>query len=632
MAHIFTDSQVHEYSLIRGCFCLLIFTLFLQLSAQQAPDKKVDKLIQKADQAVENRDFAKARTLLHDAIQRNPSYARSYEKMFTALKVSRKDDEIHDLQLKYIDQVPAEFLDKRVWRSLASYEFSKGNYVDAQEFLKKSDSADDILSKSIEFSLKEIANPKSIELNELPNEVNGSKFQYLPVLTIDKRTMLFTSRKGDNSDEDILISYLDDSWTTAQSISDRINTPYNEGACTISADGRILVFTACEGRGTFGNCDLYMATRNGDEWTEGKNLGKNVNSRFWDSQPSLSADGRTLFFVSNRPGGIGGRDIWVTELNEGVWLPAKNLGPIVNTSQDDTTPFIHADGKSLFFSSNGHIGLGGFDLLKSRFENNSWSRPENLGYPLNTFHDEVSLFVTSDGLDAYFAKEESTGSKVNSSRIFTYSLKQLQNVPSVKYLTGHVFDAKTKMPLEADIELINLTDESKAYQTSSDAKNGSYFFVLPPGTDYGAFVEKQGYLFEELSFSVDTSDQADSLNFYLKPIESGASMILKNIYFAFNSDELNTKSTVELQKLAELMKANPNIQIEVSGHTDNVGTKHYNIDLSERRARRVYEQLITLGVNKNRLSWIGLGDTQPIASNSTENGRASNRRIEFRIK
>lgn len=618
--------------MIRLVICLFLLAASLSGEAQQTTDKKTLKLISKADELLADRSFSKARDVLIDAIERDPKFEKAYQKLFITLRVLAQDEDLISWQQRYIEDVPLEFLDSRIWQNLASYHHSKGEYSKALELISNVDKPDSVLLHSINFSIETLANPDEIVVSELPSELNPLQFQYLPVLTLDGQTLIFTGIKSDGQDEDIYQTTFDGTkWQTAESISAQINTPYNEGACTISADGRTLIFTACEGRRTFGSCDLFIAKKEGDEWVEIRNMGKNVNSRFWDSQPTLSADGRTLYFVSNRPGGVGGKDIWKSKLEGDSWSHPENLGSPVNTKRDESTPFIFADDRTLFFSSNGHIGLGGFDLYCVESLQSEDRSIKNLGSPVNTHNDEVSLFVSSDGQKGYFAKEIIENGRVVSSRLQSYELDSKPIIQGVHYLTGIVSDLKTKEVLSADIELVNLKSREVEYKTSSDPKSGRYFLVLPPGQDYGIFVERSGYLLEELSFITGTKTITDTVDFQLKPIEVGANMVLQNIYFDFDSDQIKPESLEELERVLRLLRNHPNLQVQISGHTDNVGEEGYNQDLSERRAIAVVNYLIGNGIKESRLTTKGFGSSAPRTTNNSESERQKNRRIEFEI-
>ena len=618
--------------MIKAIFCVLIFVASLICPGQQQNDKKAIKMVAKAKEAIKERKFEVGVDFLLEAIGRDSSYAEAYVRLFGIFSRLQKPSKIHQFQLLYVKNVSENELDPQIWQSLASYEFAIGSYLSARDYLAKTKKKDSVLDKSISFAIEELKRPDSLKIHELPKEVNRFRYQYLPVLTVDSRTLIFTAREDDLSDENIVVSTLEGgNWSVPLPISENITTPYNEGASTISADGRLLIFTACEGRKGFGNCDLYISKKVGENWSVPKNLGKNVNSRFWDSQPSLSADGKTLYFASNRPGGEGGRDIWVSSYAASGWATPKNLGSFVNTNRDETTPFIHPDNHTLLFSSNGHVGMGGFDLLKSEESNGLWGNTQNIGYPINTFQDEVSLFITSDGRHAYFAKEEKHGGAIKSSKLVSYAIKDNNLVSGVTYLTGTIKDAKTKLPLTATLELVDLSNQSHLFSTESDPISGKYFIVLPSGQDFGAFIEKEGYLFQDVSFESIDEKSSDTMDIYLDPLEIGAKVVLENIYFAFDSDEMNQKSHEELMRVVKLLKRYPRLQVEISGHTDDVGSLQHNQNLSERRAKKVHDFLVHENIKKNSISFTGYAHIQPQATNATASGRAKNRRIEIKI-
>jgi OmpA-OmpF porin, OOP family len=617
---------------------ILFLILSWSLSAQHAPDKRAVALVTKAQELLKKRDFPGAESALRQAIGRDSTYAEAYLRLINIYNVQlRQLDKGFQIQRHYVRHVPADKLNPRVVENMAQYALNNGYYHDAAFYLGKipvqpTPSASlKLLKLSVDFALEQIQDPTSLILTELPMSVNRYAHQYLPVLTVDQRTLIYTARATETSDENIVFSTFDgQSWSPAQSISDKINTRFNEGACTISADGRTMIFTSCDGRQGFGDCDLFMTRKTGSEWSKPINLGPNINSAYWDSQPALSADGRTLYFVSTRIGGVGGKDIWVSYRVEDDWLPAVNLGPSINTSLDESTPYIYADNVTLYFSSNGYPGMGGFDLYRSVRKEGKWSIPENLGYPLNTHLDEVSLFVTADGRMGYFTKEELGGQgRITSSRLVSYKLPDSWK-SEVKYVVGKVMDATTQKPLDATISLVDLSNRDKAFVSESDPKTGLFYIVLPGNREFGAFVEKQGYLFDDLVFNANALPN-DTLRLFLQPVAVGRKVILRNVYFEVDSDLLNDRSTEELIRAANFLKQNPGVCVEISGHTDSQGGKAHNVDLSQRRANRVKEFLITQGIPAVQIKAVGMGSAQPAATNDTPEGRQLNRRIEFKV-
>ena len=484
------------------------------------------------------------------------------------------------------------------------------------------------------FALAGINKPLIINPLELPKTVNKFDSQYFPVLTADRETMIFTGNQ--NLEENLYqVTFKDSAWTEPVSISDKINTKENEGTATISADGRTLVFTSCGGKKSVGSCDLYISYKQGDLWTSPQNLGININSPEWDSQPSLSADGRTLYFVSDRKGSLGQRDIWVSKLDStNIWGKATNLGTPVNTPEDDLSPFIHANGKTLFFASEGHVGMGGLDLYFTENQNDRWKEPENLGYPLNTFEDQIALFITADGKKAYYSLEKSQDDKYRRAKIVAIDFPEsLQaKFKPTSFLKGTVYDAQTKQKLQADIELIALKNNEILGKISSDTQAGTYTTVLTGGGKYGVFVSKKGYFFKSLNFDFTDKIGSDkTLDISLEPIKKEAKEILNNIFFDTGKWDLKPESTVELDKLVTLLKANPTLPIEISGHTDDVGKDNDNLILSQKRAKSVLDYLVQKGVNSLKIKSEGYGKNRPFVVNNSDENRRLNRRIEVKF-
>ena len=491
-----------------------------------------------------------------------------------------------------------------------------------------------MLKKKLEFAQNELKSAVSLDIVPLPNEVNRFSLQYLPSITIDNSTLIYTKRDAIEGDEDIVVSYFKEGkWSTAQSLSPKINSPLNEGASTISADGKTMIFTSCDKRDSFGSCDLYISRKVGVNWSKPRNLGKPVNSHYWESQPSLSADGKSIYFSSNRPVGNGGRDLWVSNFTNDTWSKPKNLGNIVNTFKDETTPFIHSNGETLYFSSNGHVGMGGFDLMKSEKTDSTWTTPQNLGCPINSFNDEVGLLIGGDGKTAYFAKETQKNRQIIDSRIVSFTLPDAHHAKPATYIIGKVVDHTTDQPLKARVEIIDLNRNQLLFEANSDSISGSYTMVLPADKDLVCYVKKKGYLYYERNFFTESNSltSPDTIGIRLKPVAINEYLILKNIYFAVDSYELNEKSRSELTNVIQVLKENPNIIFEISGHTDNSGPKNYNQTLSKNRAKQVYLEIIKEGLPEERLRFKGYGHEKPVASNGTEDGRQSNRRIEFRV-
>ncbi len=618
-------------------YAILSLSLFSGLEAQQ---KKSLKLYEKSELELRARNFGGAIEILKKIIEKDPTYGAPYLRLATTYSVLQEKDSALAYYERFTKVTPFSKVNPSLWITIANMHFQKGNYQEAKNALVNANTESSLspqvqhLSSNIAYALQAIQKPKIIEIERLPDEVNKFRLQYFPVLTVDNQQIIYTAQ-GIERDENLVISYKKDGkWTPAESISPFINSSFNEGACTISADGRTLIFTSCNGRQSMGSCDLYITYRVGDSWSIPKNLGPTVNSIDWESQPALSADGKTLYFASSRPGGLGARDIWVTQLEGTDWTKPQNLGSNVNTSEDDITPFIHVNGQSLFFSSKGRQGMGGYDMYLCTKEGNGWSKPVNLGYPINTFNDEVGIFITADGQNAYFSKEISEHGTIVRSDIMKFQIMNdtlIRNTSS--YITGRVLNEETNAPLQASFHMSDLDQQDIVYQVSSDSVTGRYFLVLTQGHEYGVFISKENYLFEDLTFEARSNSllEPDTIDIYLRPIKDGISMILENVYFEFNEYALDRRSLSELDQIYGYLKNNPGINVRIEGYTDNIGTEEYNKDLSTKRAMSVFNYLNEKGIALNRLSYEGYGSSRPIDSNVTEEGRKRNRRIEFRV-
>ncbi len=465
----------------------------------------------------------------------------------------------------------------------------------------------------------------------LGDSINSSALEYFPSLTIDGSKMIFTRRV--NNDEDFYESnFINGKWSNAKPLGGKVNTNFNEGAQNISQDGQLLVFTGCNYPEGQGSCDLYFSVKTNNGWSEPQNLGPMVNTDFWESSPSLSPDKRDLYFASSMAGGLGGRDIWVTHrLPTGRWSRPENLGEAVNTSGDESCPFMHADNETLYFNSNGHTGYGMTDLFFSKKVNDSsWVVAENLGYPVNTIDDQGSLIVAADGKTAYYASDGND----TKGGLDLYSFQLREDVRPLRtlWVKGKVFDKKTQVGLPSAVELSDVKRQKLISKIQTD-EDGNYFITLPVGKDYAFNVNRKGYLFYSDNFSLldNKIDSVFTVNIPLQPIEKGATIVLKNIFFETGKFELKPESIMELNKLVMLLTDNPNLKIQIDGHTDNVGQEKDNLLLSNNRAKAVVGYLSGKAINPLRLSYKGFGASRPVSGNTTEQGKALNRRTELSV-
>jgi outer membrane protein OmpA-like peptidoglycan-associated protein len=484
---------------------------------------------------------------------------------------------------------------------------------------------------AVEYEQKHPAKDYIFSPVNLGDSINTQDLEYFPSLTIDGSKMIFTRRI--DSDEDFYESnFINGKWSKAKPLGGKVNTNLNEGAQNISQDGQLLIFTGCNYPEGQGSCDLYFSVKTNTGWSEPQNLGPVVNTDFWESSPSLSPDKRDLYFASSMAGGFGGRDIWVTHrLPTGKWSRPENLGEAVNTTGDESCPFMHADNETLYFNSNGHPGYGMTDLfLSKKVNDSSWTVAENLGYPINTIDDQGSLIVAADGKTAYYASD-GAGSK-GGLDIYSFQLREDIRPLKTLWVKGKVFDKKTNAGLPSAVELTDLKSGNSISKLQTD-EVGNYLVTLPVGKDYAFNVNRRGYLFysDNFSLSKNNSDSVFIVNIPLQPIEKGATIVLKNIFFETGNFALRNESKSELDKLVTLLNDNPNLKIQIDGHTDNVGQEKDNLLLSTNRAKSVVGYLLSKAVKADRLTYKGLGSTKPVADNATEQGRALNRRTELSI-
>lgn len=632
----------------------LFFVVFTASAQIASTSKKATKYYKAAQEARHKRDFSTEIKLLEKAIHIDPNFFNAHYQLAGDYYLLRRDNpaflakaEMHyrkaaQIQpnlsrVAYLYFIVAEFDMQK-----GNYELAKANYDKYLSFKPRKDHSlvkATKASRDCSFAIEGMKHPLKFKPEPLPDNINRHAVQYYPMLSADQEMMIFTSRrspKPPHDHEDMFVSYKKEGkWSDPEPITE-LNTFLNEGTCTISADGKTLIFTFCKGsekRRVYGSCDLFISYNQGGQWSKPVNMGANINSPYWDTQPSLSADGTSLYFISSRPGGKGGIDIWLSEKDEnGEWKKPQNLGTSVNTPFDEVAPFIHANNKTLYFASDGHIGYGGRDLYKIEKEENGWGKVQNLGYPVNDFTNQVGLFVSADGKTGYYSHEKGKNGNLTSSILHSFELPEEIRVKTASnYLKGTVYDAKTKEKLGAKIDLYNLKSDTLVSKIQSDPKNGSYLITLNQGGDYALNVNKEGYLFQSKSFDYTKKSESLVIDIYLDPIEKNKSVELNNIFFETAKWDLKEKSKTELNILVKFLTQNPKLKVEIAGHTDNVGSDANNKKLSQQRAASVSQFLIEQGIDKARLQSVGYGESQPKVENDSEQNRQTNRRIEFTI-
>ena len=627
-------------------FCLFIlFMLACQLGFSQTQyssnSRSAIKSYEKARYLLDLNNFKEAENELNTAIKQDDKFIEAYLLLADVYRVT-SDNLNAKATYKKAFLINPNFAPDRYYY-FAESQLKTGDYQEAlqnyQLYKDKVHPASDKLAladKYIEdciFALKAIKNPVNFKPKNLGPGVNTKEEEYFATLTADESTLIFTRQIDRN--EDFYRSFKTDTgYTKAEYLSNNINTPnYNEGAQCISPDGQYLFFTGCNRPDGFGRCDIYISQKEGSNWSKPLNLGFPINTKGWESQPSLSADGHTLYFVSDRKGGLGSYDIWKSILQaDGKWGVPENLGPNINTPFDEQSPFIHPDNKTLYFSSNGWPGMGNKDIFISRLDTTgNWGKPTNLGYPINTYGEENGLTINASGTKAYFSSNNFNG--YGGFDIYSFDLPQNLRPEAVNYVKGVVFDAETKQKLGATIEIIDLKKSESIHTSMSDAVDGTFLATLSGNKEYSLNVARDGYLFYSENFSVKKNAVGKPilLEVPLQKIAVGKKVVLKNIFFDTNKFDLKPESKTELEKMIEFLTENPKVSIELSGYTDNVGDDAYNLELSKNRAKAVYNYLVTNQISPSRLSSKGYGKTNPVATNSTEEGRANNRRTEFLI-
>lgn len=637
-----------------------VFPVFGQIDLG-TDSKKAAKSYEKGNALLHARDFEGAIKQFNSAAEADPDFFRAHVALIRAYSTLRQFEKTEKHLKEAIRIKPDSKEAYLLYFDYANRQFTRGEYDEAQSLMEKymkyetqpdrnryQQVVAKLTVKSCEFAREAIKKPLDFKPEPMSEVLNSYKLQYYPVLSGDQKTIYYTSREGLEpcDDEDLVTSTLgeDGNWSAPEPV-EGIAQPSNEGTCTISADGRYMIFTICEDRSrcgwspkqVIGSCDLFISYRLGDKWSDPQNMGPEVNTPYWESQPTLSADGRSLYFVSNRPGGLGDRtqDIWVSyRMDDNSWSKAENIGAPINTPFDEVAPFMHANGQTLFFASNGHIGLGGFDLYKANFKKNetNFDRPVNLGYPINTHREQAGLFVTPDGKKGLYTDEKIADRRLTDSKLMIFEMPPEITVRRSFYVRGTVYDAKTKKKIDAKIDLFNLENDKKVSSIVSDAETGKYLFMINKGESYALNANKEHYLFKSLSFDMKSDAKGDrEIDIYLEPLDKGKAVTLNNIFFSTAKWDLRSNSKTELDILVKFLTNNPDIRIEISGHTDDVGSDTNNQALSEKRARSVVDYLTEKGIDAGRLESKGYGESKPKVPNDSAENRAKNRRIDFQI-
>ncbi len=593
-------------------------------------------------------NYGEAEDELKKAISIDKNFFEAYMLLGDVYRTTDRFTEAVEIYGRVVDKDVDKYPEALFFAGLSYFELA--DYSRAltrfKKFLRYKDSggrAEDagFLEACCEFSINAMNHPVPFEPVNLGEGINSPNHEYINSVRSDELQLYFTRRQfGEGAvgkGEDFYFSNrttASDAWGFARKLKPPINTLGDEGALFITPDGRFLLFAGCHRPDGYGSCDIYAAKILGQKTSDPINLGPLINTNAWETQPSLSSDGRTLFFVSNRAGGNGQSDIWLSRLQDnGEWTNPKNPGDKINTKKSEMAPYIHPDGQTLYFSSDGHVGLGGMDLFVSRLDSSgNWTGPENLGYPVNTPSDEINIIVNAWGDKAYISSNQHDG--LGGYDIFEFQIFGTAKPIASTFMKGVVRDEITKAPLEAYFSLIDLDTGREIVRSFSDSADGEFLVCIPTNHEYALNVSAEGYLFYSENFALNGLTSAIKpffIDVELTPINKGGTMILRNIFFHTNSYQLKATSYAELNKLIGFLQYNHRLKVEIRGHTDNIGDVDYNMELSGKRARSVYDYLIENGIDARRLAYKGFGSSMPVSENDTEPGRAKNRRTEISI-
>lgn len=617
----------------------------LPAAAQRSStNRRAQQAFEKAGAQLRGRQFAEAIVSLRNAVSLDSGFAAAYQQLGDIYRSQRN----YAMAAESYENVVRldSTLTPLTWFGLGESLLHTGKYPEASVALKRylrtpglTDAGRRLTEKYLadcEFSITALRHPVDFVPQNSGPRINSPYDEYFPRLTADQQTIIFTRKQDDR--ENFFESSRDSSgaWRGAVPLNGQINSDlYNEGAHCISPDGKYLFFTGCNRPDGLGSCDIFVSRREGDRWGAPHNLGAPVNTGGWEAQPALSADGRTLYFVSNRAGGQGGYDIWKTVLRtDGQWAAPQNLGPAVNTPYDESSPYIHADNRTLYFASNGWPGLGDKDIFRSRMDSTGhWEKPVNLGYPVNDHREQSALTVSMNGTRAFFSArrpEDGAGGL----DIYEFVLDEQLRPEPVAYLKGVVVDAESNEPVQAAVTVTDVVSNRTLYNEEADYEDGTFLAPLPFGRTYALHINQPGYLFFSESYPLDDSarvNDAYEIRVALSRIKTGKSGTLNNVFFETDQYALLPESESDLRQLVAFLNLNEQVRVEVGGHTDSTGSETHNLQLSGRRAKAVYDYLVGAGIPASRLTFIGYGASRPVATNSTPEGRRLNRRTDFKI-
>ena len=637
----------------------IVFSQGLPPGSYTSTNKKAVKYFEDSKKMFQIRKDADAEKLIKKAIEEDPQFIEAHSAYADFLMGNNRIKEAIPLYEKAIQLNPKIFIDNNFY--LGGAYLHEGQYekaIPCFDIILKTERINPNLKdeavrfiKNAKFGADAIKHPQPFKPVNVGAGINSNNYEYFPALTADGNTFLFTRniREGEGvtatGQEDFYVSKkVNNVWQNAYPITS-VNTLGNEGAPSLSADGEIMFFASCmemtgdygaSDRKGYGSCDIFYAQKINGKWTKPRNAGSTINTKNWETQPSFSSDGKTLYFIRGTVTreGIKNPDIYSSTIGEdGRFTEPVKLSDNINTLEGEESVFIHPDNQTLYFSSEGHPGMGGLDIFMSKKQaDGSWGKAVNLGYPINSFVDDNSLLVDANGKLAYFASEREGG--FGGLDIYQFELPEAVRPEKITYVKGLTYNAKTKAPVDASFELIDLETQQSVTSAYSNSA-GEFLVTLTSNHNYLVNVSKPGFLFYSDNFSLKDKvadyNKPYQLQIPLQPIDTGI-IELKNIFFDVNKWDLKAESKAELQKIISFLKANPTLKVEFSGHTDNSGDKVFNKTLSNNRAKAIYDYVIEKGaIPAANLSYKGYGDTKPKAPNDTPENKAKNRRTELKV-
>lgn len=634
---------------------LILFILFIpfvivaQDNCEQSIANSTKKLYEKAQEAAQKRQYGKAFSLLEKVIVEKNDYANALF-LYGQLKMQKKYfEQAQDLMIRGLSVCP-NYSEEIYWL-IASMAYEEKNYQRAAEFYQSY-----LRFINLDEEKKQLAQLRwdearfFMEVYEMPVPfdpqsvvgISTEADEYLSILSPDNDIAFFTRRKKkqeigmlreETVEEFMFSSKKNQGFSKGELMPKPFNLYDNEGGASLTIDNNELFLTICDPVNGYNNCDIYHTKRIDSLWMPLEKLLFPVNkSDTWESQPTISADGKTLLFSSIRPGGKGGSDIYsVQRKSNGSWGKLTSLS--INTEGDEKSPFLHPDGQTLYFSSDGYLGLGGLDVyFVKKDTSGNWGEPQNIGYPINSEANDLGLFVSTDGKTAYFSSNKLKGK--GGWDLYHFPLYKEARPERVLFLKGEVLD-EFGDPLIASSISLRSVKGNELKEIEVDSQTGRYVaaVVLEKDEDVILTVEDDFYAFNSQYISSEDKvfEKPTTLNFDMKEMREGEAIRINNIFFETDSFSLNSQAKNVLISFASFLNKRITVRVAIHGHTDNVGINEDNLLLSKKRAKSVHDFLIQNGISSDRLRYKGFGSQKPIDSNEHVEGRANNRRTEFYI-